>query len=418
MDGVNTYGGFMFPLALVAAGIIASIIAIVVVGVINIQNPAHALTLAINLAGGLVLATSFFLSDRLFGNYSAFYAVALGIISGIAIGNLTERYTSDAYKSVRELAGHAKMGPAVTVLNGLAIGMISTVWPIIVIAVAVYASYFFLGLYGVVLSAVGMLSTVGIVVSVDTYGPISDNAGGIAQMSNLKPEVRAITDRLDSVGNTTAAIGKGFAIGSAALTALALFISYAQIAGINNIDLLTTPVVIGMFIGSMMPFLFSALTIQSVGRAAAKMIEEVRHQFKEKPGIMEGSEKPDYAKCVDISTQAALREMVAPSLLVIFTPLAVGLIVGVEALGGLLGGALVTGVVLAITMSNAGGAWDNAKKYIETGEHGGKGSPAHQSAVIGDTIGDPMKDTAGPSINTLIKLMAVVSLVFLPVLMR
>ena len=410
--------GFIFPLGLAASGIIASIISIFVVGKVSGKDPAFALNLGTYLSGGLVLVMALGLSLLLFGTINVFVAVALGIVSGLLIGAMTERYTSDSYKHVLEIANQCKMGPAVAVVDGFAVGMLSTVWPIIVIATTIFVAYYFSGLYGVAVSAVGMLSTVGMVVSVDTYGPISDNAGGISQMAKLDPEVRAITDKLDSVGNTTAAIGKGFAIGSAALTSLALFVAYAQIAKINYIDLLTTPVVIGMFIGSMMPFLFSALTIQSVGRAAFKIIEEIRRQFREKPEILDGSENPDYVKCIEISTSAALREMIAPSLLAVLMPIGVGLFLGVEALGGLLGGAMVTGVVLAITMSNAGGAWDNAKKYIEAGNHGGKGSPAHGAAVIGDTIGDPMKDTAGPSINILIKLMTIVSLVFLPVLMK
>ena len=418
MGEVPNVEGCIFPLVLAATGILASILAIIVVGRTKKDNPSFALNLGTYLAGGLVLAATFVYSFLFFGTIHAFIAVAVGIITGIAIGVLTERYTSDSFESVQRIARQAETGAAVTVVNGLAIAMYSTVWPVVMIATAIFAAFYYFGLYGIALSAVGMLSTVGIVVAVDTYGPISDNAGGIAQMAKLDEKVRAITDRLDSVGNTTAAIGKGFAIGSAALTALSLFVSYAQIARITNIDLLTTPVVIGMFLGSMLPFLFSSLTIQSVGRAAFAMIEEVRKQFIDKPGIMDGSEIPNYAKCVDISTQAALHEMIIPSLLAVCMPLAVGLILGVEALGGLLGGAMVTGVVLAIMMSNAGGAWDNAKKYIESGNHGGKGSPSHAAAVIGDTIGDPLKDTAGPSINILIKLMTVVSLVFLPLLMK
>ena len=418
MQNVPNIEGCMFPLALAAAGILASIVAIVIVGKMSSNNPSFSLNLGSYLAGGLLLAAALAFSFLFFGSINAFVAVAMGLIVGIAIGVLTERYTSDSYSPVKSIARQAETGAAVTVVNGLAIGMFSTVWPVILIAAAILTSYHFFGLYGIALSAVGMLSTVGIVISVDTYGPISDNAGGIAQMAKLDESVRNITDRLDSVGNTTAAVGKGFAIGSAALTALSLFVSYAQIARINNIDLLTTPVVIGMFIGSMMPFLFSSLTIKSVGRAAFAMIEEVRNQFRNKPGIMDESEVPDYAKCVDISTRAALREMIIPSLLAVFMPLAVGLILGVEALGGLLGGAMVTGVVLAIMMSNAGGAWDNAKKHIEAGNYGGKGSQAHAATVIGDTIGDPLKDTAGPSINILIKLMTIVALVFLPLLIK
>ncbi|MDL2219175.1 sodium-translocating pyrophosphatase [Ruminococcaceae bacterium OttesenSCG-928-O06] len=414
MTEISPINGVLFPMLLAGAGILASILGIVLVGRSSGKDPAKALNMGTYVSSAIVLVVALALSYWLFGDLRAFGAVALGIVVGVAIGAITERYTSDAYKSVRDIAAQAETGAAVVVVNGFATGMMSTVAPILLICAAVGGAFLCFGLYGIALSAVGMLSTVGIVVAVDTYGPISDNAGGIAEMAHLPDDVREITDKLDSVGNTTAAIGKGFAIGSAALTALALFVSYAQVAGITTIDMLQPTVVIGMFIGGMLPFLFSALTMKSVGKAAFQMIEEVRRQFREKPGIMDDTEKPDYARCVDISTSAALKEMIIPGLLAVVAPLAVGLGLGVEALGGLLGGALVTGVLLAITMSTAGGAWDNAKKYIEGGAHGGKGSPAHEAAVIGDTVGDPFKDTSGPSINILIKLMTVVSLVFLP----
>lgn len=414
---IDPLKGSLFPLILAAVGILASIIAIFMVGGKNVSNPAKALNLGTYVSGAIVIIASFILSRVFFGNLSAFFAVTVGLIVGILIGNITEYFTSADHKPVKGIAKQCETGPATTIIDGFSVGMLSTVCPILFIAVGILASYKFAGLYGIALAAIGMLSTTGVVVAVDAYGPISDNAGGIAEMSNLPHDVREITDQLDSVGNTTAAIGKGFAIGSAALTALALFVSYSQIAKISSIDLLSPKVVVGLLIGGMLPFLFSALTMKSVGKAAFQMIEEVRRQFKANSKIMEGTEKPDYAKCVDISTAAALKEMIIPGLLAVISPIATGIVLGVEALGGLLAGSLVTGVLLAIMMSNAGGAWDNAKKYIEVGNNGGKGSDAHKAAVVGDTVGDPFKDTSGPSINILIKLMTIVSVVFLPLFM-
>lgn len=410
--------GILFPLLIAATGIIAAIIAIFMVGGKDTKNPATALNFGTYISSAIVLIIAFVLSNSMFGSTRQFGAIAAGIVVGICIGMITERYTSADYKSVQGIAKQAETGPATTIIDGFAVGMISTVAPLILISVGILVAFNLAGIYGIALAAVGMLSTTGIVVAVDAYGPIADNAGGIAEMSELPKDVRAITDKLDSVGNTTAAVGKGFAIGSAALTALALFVSYAQIAKISSIDLLNPLVVVGLLLGGMLPFLFSALTMKSVGKAAFEMIEEVRRQFREDKGIMAGTSKPNYAKCVDISTAAALKEMVLPGLLAVISPILVGVVLGKEALGGLLAGALVSGVLLAITMSNAGGAWDNAKKHIEEEHHGGKGSEAHKAAVVGDTVGDPFKDTSGPSINILIKLMTIVAVVFVPLFLR
>jgi len=409
--------GVILPMALAALGIVSAIVGTVFVRASG-KNPGRALDKGIFAAAFIMAIASYFLIQYLGGGVELYYATLSGLAAGIIIGLVTEYFTSDEYKPTQSIAVAAQTGAGTNIIQGLSVGMMSTVIPVLTVSIAILLSYQFAGLYGIAIAAVGMLSTLGITLATDCYGPVADNAAGIAEMAGLGGTVRSRAESLDAVGNTTAAIGKGFAIGSAALTALALFASYTQVVGrmtgeVVTIDVTIPEVMVGLFIGAVLPFLFSALTMSAVGKAAEKIVQEVRHQFKTIKGLMQGKAKPNYNRCIAISTSGALRQMIIPSLIAVVTPIAVGLW-SVQALGGVLVGTIVTGFLLAVFMANAGGAWDNAKKFIEKGNLGGKGSDAHKAAVVGDTVGDPLKDTSGPSLNILIKLMTIVALVFLP----
>lgn len=405
------------PLILAAVGILAAILGSLLVKLNRKTNLPHKV-LNIGIFGATILTAifAFFAIEFTTNNLNLFWSFITGLIGGMGIGLVTEYFTSHSYKPTQKLAISAQTGSATNILQGFSLGMKSTLVPVLIVSIAIFIAYLFGRIYGIAIAAVGMLSTLGITLATDTYGPVADNAAGIAEMTEMGEETRRRTEELDAVGNTTAAIGKGFAIGAAALTALVLLVSYGLVARIDIINLLVPKTIIGLFIGGLMPFLFSSLTISSVGKAAMKMVQEVRRQFKKTPGLLEGKVKPDYARCITISTEAALKQMILPGILAVITPVFIGFLLGKEALGGMLASSIVTGFLLAVTMANSGAAWDNAKKYIEAGNLGGKGSEAHKASVVGDTVGDPLKDTAGPSLNILLKLMAIIAIIIAPLL--
>ncbi len=412
-----TFKHLLFPILVCGVGILASVISVLIVRAKKWKDPHLALNIATYIATGIVIVAAVLLSIFYLGEYKYMFSVITGLLAGVGVGFVAELYTSDEYRAVKQIAKESQTGHGTNIIAGLGVGMKSTWLTIACLGAAIALSYFFGGAYGIALAAVGMLCTVGITVSVDGYGPIADNAGGIAEMAGLPSEVRGITDKLDAVGNTTAAIGKGFCIGSATLTSLAFIMSFIHATG-TEISLSDPKVLVGMLVGAMLPYLFSALTIGSVGKAANKMVEEVRAQFENNPEILEGKAAPDYNRCIDISTKASLREMILPGLIAILAPILGGLVLGAAGLGGILIGGLVSAIMLAVFMANAGGAWDNAKKFVEGGNFGGKGSDTHKAAITGDTVGDPLKDTAGPAMDILIKLMSVISLIFVPVLVK